>query len=114
MFEKEVTLLNEKGDTSIIKEEEKNIFNVLNAQVRELTVKEKKEYQIENGYILEKIINSPFARLGIRKGFIITSIDKNINISSEDLKNLSSKKGKVVTEGFYPNDYRRYYFILVL
>ena len=114
VFEKEVTLLNEKGDTSIIKEEEKNIFNVLNAQVRELTVKEKKEYQIENGYILEKIINSPFARLGIRKGFIITSIDKNINISSEDLKNLSSKKGKVVIEGFYPNDYRRYYFILVL
>lgn len=114
VFEKEVTLLNEKGDTSIIKEEEKNIFNVLNAQIRELTVKEKKEYQIENGYILEKIINSPFARLGIRKGFIITSIDKNINISSEDLKNLSSKKGKVVIEGFYPNDYRRYYFILVL
>lgn len=114
VFEKEVTLLNEKGDTSIIKEEQKNIFNVLNAQIRELTVKEKKEYQIGNGYILEKIINSPFARLGIKKGFIITSIDKNTNISSEDLQNLSTKKGKVVIEGFYPNDYRRYYFILVL
>lgn len=114
IFEKEIILLNEKGDTSIIKEEEKNTFTSLNAQIRELSSKEKRDNNIQNGYLIEKLTNSPFARLGIKKGFIITSIDKNSNITIEDIKNLNSRKGKVIIEGFYPNDYRTYYFMLVL
>jgi Do/DeqQ family serine protease len=112
--EKEITLLNEKNDVSIIKEEEKNIFKSLNAQMRELTLKEKKDYKINNGFVIEKLNNSPFARLGIKKGFIITSIDRQANISIDDIKNLSTRKGKIVIEGFYPNDYRTFYFVLVL
>ncbi len=112
--EKEITLLNEKGDVSIIKEEEKNIITSLNAQMRELTAKEKKDYNVNNGFVLEKLNNSPFARLGIKKGFIITSIDKKASISIDDIKNLSTRKGKIIIEGFYPNDYRTFYFILVL
>ena len=112
--EKEITLLNEKGDISIIKEENKNIITSLNAQMRELTAKEKKDYNINNGFVIEKLNNSPFARLGIKKGFIITGIDRQANISIEDIKNLSTRKGKIVLEGFYPNDYRTFYFVLVL
>lgn len=112
--EKEITLLNEKGDISIIKEENKNIITSLNAQMRELTAKEKKDYSINNGFVIEKLNNSPFARLGIKKGFIITGIDRQANISIEDIKNLSTRKGKIVLEGFYPNDYRTFYFVLVL
>ena len=112
--EKEITLLNEKGDVSIIKEEEKNIITSLNAQMRELTAKEKKDYNVNNGFVLEKLNNSPFARLGIKKGFIITGIDRQANISIDDIKNLSTRKGKIVLEGFYPNDYRTFYFVLVL
>ncbi|MFA6200304.1 MAG: trypsin-like peptidase domain-containing protein [Bacteroidales bacterium] len=112
--EEEITLLNEKGDVSIIKEEEKNIIISLNAQMRELTAKEKKDYNINNGFVLEKLNNSPFARLGIKKGFIITGIDRQANISIDDIKNLSTRKGKIVLEGFYPNDYRTFYFVLVL
>lgn len=112
--EKEITLLNEKGDISIIKEENKNIITSLNAQMRELTAKEKKDYNINNGFVIEKLNNSPFARLGIKKGFIITGIDRQANISIEDIKNLSTRKGKIILEGFYPNDYRTFYFVLVL
>ena len=112
--EKEITLLNEKGNVSIIKEEDKNIFTSLNAQMRELTSKEKKDYNVNNGFVLEKLNNSPFARLGIKKGFIITGIDRQTNISIEDIKNLSTRKGKIIIEGFYPNDYRTFYFVLVL
>jgi serine protease Do len=112
--EKEITLLNEKGNVSIIKEEDKNIFTSLNAQMRELTSKEKKDYNINNGFVIEKLSNSPFARLGIKKGFIITGIDRQTNISIEDIKNLSTRKGKIIIEGFYPNDYRTFYFVLVL
>ena len=112
--EKEIILLNEKGDTSIVKEEEKNIFNVLNAELRELSSKEKKEYGVVNGYMIEKLNSSCFARLGLKRSFIITSIDKSPSIVINDLKGLNTRKGKVIVEGFYPNDNRRYYFILVL
>src|SRR5574344_307243 len=44
--EVECLLLNEMGNTSIVKPEEKNIFTTLNSQIRELTAKEKKDYQI--------------------------------------------------------------------
>lgn len=114
IYEKELTLLNERGNTSIVKEEEKNMFRVLNAELREISSKEKKEYGVENGFMIEKLNSSQFARLGLKKSFVITSIDKNPNIKASDLKQLNNKKGKVIIEGFYPNDYRRYYFILVL
>ena len=110
----ECTLLNETGSTSIIKPQEKNIFTSLNAQLRELNKKEKKEYNITNGFVLEKGNNSAFARLGIKNGFIITSIDKNPQITKEDFKLLSSRKGKVIIGGFYPNTYRTFYYVLVL
>lgn len=112
--EVECLLLNEMGNTSIVKPEEKNIFTTLNSQIRELTAKEKKDYQITNGFVLEKTNNSPFARLGIKKGFVITSLDRNPNITKDDIKALNSRKGKVIIEGFYPNSYRTYYFMLVL
>lgn len=114
VYEKNIILLNEKGDTSIVKKEEKNIINVLNAELRELSVKEKKNYGIENAYMIEKLNNSPFARIGLKKNFIITSIDKNPNTKASDLMALNNRKGKVIVEGFYPNDNRRFYFILVL
>ncbi len=112
--EVECTLLNEIGNTSIIKAEEKNVIKVLNSELRELSAKEKREFQVENGYVLEKITNSPFARVGIRKGFVITSIDGNKSSLKEDIKSLSSRKGKIILEGFYPNNYRTYYYMLVL
>lgn len=112
--ETECLLLNENGNTSIVKPEEKELFTVLNSQIRELTAKEKKDFQVRNGFVLEKINNSPFARLGIKKGFVITSLDRNSNITMDDIKALSSRKGTVYIEGFYPNDYRTYYFMLVL
>lgn len=110
----ECTLLNEIGSTSIIKPQEKNLFTSLNAQLRELSLKEKKEFNISNGFVLEKVNNSAFARLGIRNGFIITSIDRNSNTTKDDLKQLSSRKGQVIIEGFYPNNYRMFYYVLVL
>jgi len=113
---KEITclLLNEMGNTSIVKPEEKNIFTALNSEFRELTSKEKKEFRVRNGFVLENLANSPFSRLGIKKGFVITSIDRNPNTSKEDIKALNSRKGKIIIEGFYPNDYRTYYYVLVL
>lgn len=112
--EKNLVLLNERGDTSIIKIEKKPTYNILNAEIRELSSREKKEYGINNGYMIEKLNNSAFARLGLKKNFIITSLDKDPGIGEEDIKMLNLRKGKVIIEGFYPGDYRKHYFMLVL
>ena len=113
-MEKEVTLLNSAGNTDILKEDIGELTEVLNGSFREITESEKQQYGIAKGIVIEKVGKSPFARLGIRNGFIITSIDKKANVSINDIKNLEKRKGKVIIEGFYPNDGRTYYFVLVL
>lgn len=113
-MDKEVTLLNSAGNTDILKEDIGELTEALSGSFREITESEKQQYGIAKGIVIEKVGKSPFARLGIRNGFIITSIDKKANVSINDIKNLEKRKGKVIIEGFYPNDGRTYYFVLVL
>lgn len=111
---KTITLLNELGNTSIIKPEEKSIYTSLDAEFRGLSKKEKTHYRINNGVVLDDPKDSPFSKIGIQKGFILTSIDKVPINKIQELDILKSKKGKILIEGFYPNDYRRFYYVLVL
>ena len=110
----EVMLVNAKGNTDIIKKKIGDVADVLGGSFRELNEEEKHLYGISNGIVVDKVGTSPFARLGIRNGFVITSIDKKDSISMSDLMALENKKGKIIIEGFYPNDGRTYYFVLVL
>lgn len=109
-----VTLLNSFGNTEIMKNQVGETTEALGGTFREITDSEKQQYGIAKGVVVEKVGKSPFARLGIRNGFIITSIDKKVNISVKDIQGLEKQKGKVVIEGFYPSDSRTYYFVLVL
>lgn len=110
----DVTLFNSMGNTDIIRNDTEAAEQILSGSFREVNDKEKQQYGISKGIIIEKVGKSPFARLGIKNGFIITSIDKKVNISIEDIRQLEKKKGKLIVEGFYPNDSRTYYFVLVL
>lgn len=112
--ETEVTLLNENGNTAVIKPEKKPLITVLNAQFRELTDREKKSYGIQSGYVLEKVINSPLQRAGIKPGYVITSIGGKEDITYNTLVGLELMKGRVIIEGFYPTDSRLSYYIIVL
>jgi serine protease Do len=109
-----VTLLNENGNTEIIKPEKKQLITVINAQFRELTEKEKKTYGVNAGFVVEKIAGSPLVRSRIRPGFVITSIGGEEDIKLEELLNLNQVKGRVILEGFYPTDTKLSYYILVL
>ena len=109
-----VTLLNENGNTNIIKPEVKQLISVINAQFRELTDKEKKTYGVNAGFVVEKIAGSPLVRARIRPGFIITSIGGEEDIQLEELLNLNQVKGRVILEGFYPTDTRLSYYIVIL
>lgn len=110
----DVTLFNSMGNTDIIRNDTEAAEQILSGSFREVNDKEKQQYGISKGIVIEKVGKSPFARLGIKNGFIITSIDKKVNISIEDIRQLEKKKGKLIVEGFYPNDSRTYYFVLVL
>lgn len=110
----DVTLFNSMGNTDIMRNDTEVAEQILSGSFREVNDKEKQQYGISKGIVIEKVGKSPFARLGIKNGFIITSIDKKVNISIEDIRQLEKKKGKLIVEGFYPNDSRTYYFVLVL
>lgn len=110
----DVTLFNSMGNTDIIRNDTEAAEQILSGSFREVNDKEKQQYGISKGIVIEKVGKSPFARFGIKNGFIITSIDKKVNISIEDIRQLEKKKGKLIVEGFYPNDSRTYYFVLVL
>jgi serine protease Do len=59
---------------------------------------------------VSKLNNGKLAQIGIKEGFIITSIDKKRIGSAEDIKaSLENKTGPVTIEGFYPNGVRAYY-----
>jgi len=112
--EVEITLLNENGNTHIIKPEIKPLISVINAEFRELTEKEKKTYGVNAGFVVEKINATPLLRSRIRPGFIITSIGGEEDIVLDALLNLEKMKGRVLIEGFYPTDTKLSYFVIVL
>lgn len=109
-----ITLLNENGNTSIIKPEKKKLVSVINAQFRELTEKEKKSYGVKAGYVVEKIAGSPLVRARIKPGFVLTSIGGEEDINLEGLLKLDQHKGRVILEGFYPTDTKLSYYIVIL
>ncbi|HPE40609.1 MAG TPA: trypsin-like peptidase domain-containing protein [Bacteroidales bacterium] len=112
--ETEAILLNENGNTNVIKPEKKPLISVLNAQFRELTEREKKTYGVTSGYVLEKATHSPLQRAGIKPGYVITSIGGKEDITYNTLLGLDLMKGRVIIEGFYPTDSRLSYYIIVL
>ncbi len=89
-------------------------IEVLGAKIREITDKEKQDYQLSRGLVINKIGKGVLASQGLKDGFVITAIDTNPNITLKDANELNSRKGQVVIEGFYPNTGRSYYLVLVL
>ena len=110
----EVTLYNSYGNTDIIRKNSIELLNAFGGSFRELTKEEKVGLNIESGIVVEKVGNSPLGRLGIKEGFVITTIDGKDNISLKDIKNLEQKKGMLRISGFYPREKQTYSFVIVL
>lgn len=84
------------------------------ATLRELTDEEKAQYSVNKGLVVTKTERGALMNVGIRKGFVITSIDGNSNLSIKNAKSFANKKGQTQIEGFYPNSNRAYSYITVL
>lgn len=107
-----VTLKTFDNTTNLVRKSElvKASIESLGAEFQEMDLQELGRLRLDNGVKVSRLTNGKLAQVGIKEGFIITSIDKKRIASAEDLKNaLENKSGGVTIEGFYPNGARAFY-----
>lgn len=107
-----VVLKNKYGDTGITKntDENKGIYTALGATFEEISANEKNQLRIKSGIKVSELKPGKLSNIGMRKGFIITSIDKKPIQTVDDIRiALAGKSGGVLIEGVYPNGMRAYY-----
>ncbi len=109
--ELEVTLKNSEGGTSIIKKEEKEVFNLLGADFENLNKELGKKLNLDGGVQVSKLYPGKIKReTQMREGFIITHIDgKRVKDIEDVAALLEGKKGGVMLEGIYEDGSKYYY-----
>ncbi len=101
-----LTLKNKLGTTESVAKE---VF-FLGAKLGKVSTKEKKELDIEEGVKIEDIKDGKLLQQGVRKGFIITKLNrKTIKSPKQLIETLESLKGGVLIEGIYPSGAKAYY-----
>ncbi len=106
------TLKSLDNTTSLIKKSEiiKKSMSALGADFEEMSSDELTKFRINNGVKIKKLSTGKLSQVGIKEGFIITSIDKKKVSNIQDINNsLENKTGTILIEGFYPNGARAYY-----
>ena len=104
----EVVLRNLDGSTEIVKREE--ILEVLGASFQPVSEKEKRALGIKSGVKVVSVKSGKFAQVGIREGFILTSINKRpVNSVKEVAEILQNTEGGVIIEGFDRSGSKSYY-----
>ena len=100
-----VTLTNLKGGFDVITTDA--ILEKLGARFSEVTDKQKMELRINGGLQIAEIMDGAIKESGIKKGYIITRINRAQINSTEDLKRIIEiSSGAVLVEGVYPNGTR--------
>lgn len=105
-----VKLRNREGNTSLVRNEDKDITPMLGAKMKVASGDVLRKLGIDHGVQVTELKEGLLQNAGIREGYVITEIDKKPVRSVEDVnKILSSKSGGVLLEGVYPNKVRAYY-----
>lgn len=112
-MDKQVTLLDQTQTTQLEESSLGPEVTAYGVSLREINAKEKQEYQISKALVVTKSTKGALASQ-LKKGFVITAIDGNVNITIKDAQALAKKKGQTTIEGFYPESNRSCYFVLVL
>jgi Do/DeqQ family serine protease len=103
-----VTLRNKNGDTEIVKGD--NPEDIFGAKFAAASDREKEELGIPYGVKISELGNGKFKNAGIKKGFIITQVNKNPVSEVNDLQRMiKNSKGGILVEGIYPNGEVAYY-----
>ncbi|MEJ5303317.1 MAG: Do family serine endopeptidase [Bacteroidales bacterium] len=106
----DLMLTNDKGTTSRVKKEEPSFLENLGASFRPASEELKRELGIQSGVEVVELKPGALSAIGIKKGFIITRIDRiRVNTAKDVADALKGKRGGVLIEGVYPNGVRAYY-----
>ena len=104
-----VTLRNKHGDTDIVKGDN-NPDDIFGAKFVEVSDRDKQELGIRYGVKISELASGKFRDAGIKKGFIITQVNKNAVSEVEELKRIiKNSRGGILVEGIYPNGEVAYY-----
>lgn len=105
-----VVLKNTVGTTEIVAVESK--MKLEGAVIEEVSVEQKNKLKLDGGVIISELGDGKFKQAGIKKGFIITSIDKqpinDVTDLTASLNQLRPGDG-ILIEGVYPNGEKSYY-----
>ena len=105
-------LKNKLGTTEIVKKDSEATVIVLGSKFKPLSKEEKKEFGVPNGVKLVEVGDGKFRNAGIKKGFIILSIDrKQVETPSDIVDVMSNKRGGLLIEGMYAKGEKAYYAI---
>lgn len=105
-----VTLRNLKGGLGVVKTDD--ALSSLGAEFKEITDKQKQELGINYGLQIVDLQDGKLKEGGIKKGYIITRMNRTPIRNIDDLKRvLSISSGGVLIEGVYPNGVVAYYAI---
>ncbi len=103
-----VVLRNMEGGTEFIRSSD--VIEPLGATFEQLTQDEKKALGIAHGIRVVALQPGKFMRVGIKKGFVVTSINKKTVDSVNDIAEiLQGLDGGVFVEGVYEDGSRSYY-----
>ena len=104
-----VTLRNKHGDTDIVKGD-KNPDDIFGAKFDAVSDRDKAELGIRYGVKISELVDGKFKDAGIKKGFIITQVNKSAVSEVEELKRIiKNSRGGILVEGIYPNGEVAYY-----
>lgn len=104
----DVVLRNMEGSTDIVKTNE--IIEVLGARFETLSNSEKRKLGITSGVRVIALQPGKFMKVGIKQGFVVTSINKTPVNSVKDITDvLSNVDGGVIIEGVYGDGSKSYY-----
>jgi Do/DeqQ family serine protease len=104
----DVLLRNMQGNTEIVRSNE--IIEVLGASFEALSSSEKRGLGISNGIRVISIRSGKFMKVGIKKGFIVTSVNKKGVNSVTDISDiLRGVDGGIIIEGVYEDGSKSYY-----
>ncbi len=99
-------------ETALMQSNQETNIARLGVVLRPLNPTEKKELGVEAGVKVVEVYPGPLREVGVRKGFVITRMDKKPVKSVEDVqKILSETSGGLLLEGLYSKQERAYYAI---
>jgi S1-C subfamily serine protease len=97
-----VTLRNIEGTTQILLGDNSNA--VFGAIFEEISNRDRQSLRIRSGIKVKDVGEGKFKELGMRNGFIITSVnDKPVNSAKDFQTIIDASKGEILIRGIYPN-----------